>query len=632
MSDWRCKVLLIALLFSVSDAGAHLVPPEQFHPIAEAYRRAKFVLNLDPVVWEQVRVDVTTIGNYWKTFDTSAANAFLAKTNIIIDRAIATKQGDDFDPISGNPAASQVFDLMTQAVSAIACHHIETAQSMLTQWLAARRHLSQAVGVWAAFQSTVAVTDPEGFHKLGRAWLATFSALGAPGLMKIGYVPVDRASFEESSGRILSYIKTNFGSNFTHAKGRELAPLPVNSPSFDFMARLDVKLPPGSSINVQIPRPRQILNMVAHGVDEKKTPLIALGDAAFDNAYIFGEPARSLGINCNTCHNKGSTNPKFTIPGLSARKGGMDVSNSFFAPHANNGHFDPLDIPDLRGARFTAPYGRNGRTTSLREFIRNVIVNEFNGEEPDNILLDAMVAYINEFDFLPNPALNNDGTLNEKASKAALRGEKIFKRQFAQMANMSCASCHMPSANFIDHKQHDIGTVKGATPNSKDRALDTPTLLGVKFTAPYFHDGSQPTLRAVNEWFNDSYKLGLTDKQLDDLTAYVETIGDGEEPYEDTVYIVEAEMEEQDIFLSSFEFLDAKNKRKLMGLLFQGIALEVRNEKWGLQNKQYVPVMERLAGIMDEAYVAVQAGDMEKVRDRVKAYRKLYKNNGDVLK
>jgi hypothetical protein len=66
--------------------------------------------------------------------------------------------------------------------------------------------------------------------------------------------------------------------------------------------------------------------------------------------------------------------------------------------------------------------------------------------------------------------------------------------------------------------------------------------------------------------------------------------------------------------------------------LFQGIALEVRNEKWGLQNKQYVPVMERLAGIMDEAYMAVQAGDMEKVRDRVKAYRKLYKNNGDVLK
>ena len=46
------------------------------------------------------------------------------------------------------------------------------------------------------------------------------------------------------------------------------------------------------------------------------------------------------------------------------------ISSRFFAPHANNSLFDPLDTPDLRGIRFTAPYGRNGRFSSLRDFIR----------------------------------------------------------------------------------------------------------------------------------------------------------------------------------------------------------------------------------------------------------------------
>ena len=106
---------------------------------------------------------------------------------------------------------------------------------------------------------------------------------------------------------------------------------------------------------------------------------------------------------------------------MTKHAGGVDVSSSFFAPHANNGLFDPLDIPDLRGIRFTAPYGRNGRFSSLRDFIRNVIVNEFNGPEPDPIVVDAMLAYMMEFDFLPNPMLNKDGTLNSKAPAPARR-------------------------------------------------------------------------------------------------------------------------------------------------------------------------------------------------------------------
>jgi len=57
-------VLLVAALVCLSLARTsfgHIVPPEKLHPVAEAYRRANFVLRLNPVIWEQVRPDVATI-------------------------------------------------------------------------------------------------------------------------------------------------------------------------------------------------------------------------------------------------------------------------------------------------------------------------------------------------------------------------------------------------------------------------------------------------------------------------------------------------------------------------------------------------------------------------------------------
>ncbi len=629
----RLAIALLACLALVTnDAQATIILPEKLHPVAEAYRRARFVLNLNPVVWEQVRSDIAAITNYWRALDANAAKEFQAGVDQIIERAtVGPDEEKGIEPLPRQEASAQVFQLMTKTVTALVRHHLEAAEQKLEDREAAME-VRQAQGVWAAFEVAVRAADPEGYRRLGRSWLAMSSALGSPGLLKVGTVAPDRETFRQRARKVLAYTEANFGPDFVAVEGRKLAPWPVKSPTFDPVARLPIKLPPGHNINKQLPRPRQILNMAARGVDESETVLIALGDMAFDSSFILGEPARSLAFTCNTCHNKGVTNPNFTIPGLSVRPGGVDVSSSYLAPHANNGHFDPVDIPDLRGIRFTAPYGRNGRFASLREFVRNGIINEFNGPEPDPMLLDGLILYMIEFDFLSNPYLNRDSTLNEKASEAARRGEKIFNKPFAQMGGRSCASCHVPSSHFLDRQRHDIGTARGYEPYSQDRALDTPTLLGIKYTAPYFHDGSQPTLRAVNEWFNNTYQLGLTSSELDDLTTYVETVGDGIDAYEDTPYILEAEMEEFGFFLSTFEFLDEKNKPELMNITFRTIALEVRNHKWALQDYSALPVMERLAEIMDEAYIANQAGDREKVREKVKEYRKLYAENIDVLK
>ena len=84
--------------------------------------------------------------------------------------------------------------------------------------------------------------------------------------------------------------------------------------------------------------------------------------------------------------------------------------------------FDAVTPPSLRGARYLAPYGHDGRFASLRDFIRNVIVNEFAGPEPSPQVLDALETYVKEIAFLPNPKLAAGGRLSARASDAARRG------------------------------------------------------------------------------------------------------------------------------------------------------------------------------------------------------------------
>ena len=623
---------LVGMLGVVPLATAHIIPPEDLHPVAEAYRRCTFALNLNPVPWELVRTDVESIEHWLRTVDTDAADRFDSEYLVALGNDDSGENRSVEAPSTRERKRRAVFELCTRAVGRALTATLEQAIRVAPDRKLARTNLRSSQAVLAAFADTLPYVDPEAHRILGEAFLAASDAMGSDGLMSHGGVPFDVPRFRSNLQTIAAYIRANFGDDFAAGPDARLSPRPLASPTHRVRAVAPRRLPPGANLNKQLPRPRQILNMTARGVDESQTPLIALGDMAFDSAYIFGEPARSLAMSCNTCHNKGVTNPNFVVPGISSRPGGMDVSNSFFAGHANNGHFDPLDIPDLRGIRFTAPYGRNGRFSSLREFVRNVIVNEFNGPEPDPMLLDGIIAYMNEFDFLPNPHLNPDGTLAASASDAARRGEVIFRRPFPQMADRSCATCHVPSANFVDHQRHDLGTVNGHELYSMDRAMDTPTLLSSAYTAPYFHDGSQPTLRAVNEWFNTTFGLGLTERDLSDLTAYVQTVGDGIDAYEDSVYYLDAEMEEFSFFLSAFEFLAEKNKPELMNATFQTIALEIRNHKWELQDYAHLPTMEALAELMDDAYEANQADDGERVVASVEAYRRLYAANVEGLK
>src|SRR6201985_2374359 len=118
-----------------------------------------------------------------------------------------------------------------------------------------------------------------------------------------------------------------------------------------------------------------------------------------------GGGARQANISCKTCHVNGAGNARLFMPKMSTRPGNFDTTGPLFNPKADNGALDAVRIPSLRGARYLAPYGADGRMASLRDFVHNVIVGEFAGPEPSPAILDAVVAYIQDLDFLPNPLL-----------------------------------------------------------------------------------------------------------------------------------------------------------------------------------------------------------------------------------
>ncbi|MDA1266529.1 MAG: hypothetical protein O2816_15725 [Planctomycetota bacterium] len=111
-------------------------------------------------------------------------------------------------------------------------------------------------------------------------------------------------------------------------------------------------------------------------------------------------------------------------------------------------------------------------------------------------------------------------------------GLKLFK-------SLNCAVCHPPEDGlFTDLAYHFLGTsplaaddgLAGVTGLREDRGnMLTPSLLGVALRAPFFHDGSQATLRDVVEFYdrggdhepNEIGRLNLTELEKEALVAFL---------------------------------------------------------------------------------------------------------------
>jgi cytochrome c peroxidase len=288
--------------------------------------------------------------------------------------------------------------------------------------------------------------------------------------------------------------------------------------------------PPPSLLPERLPT--RYLRTLAHdpgGYDPTRADGVVidllLGDLLFHSPHILGEKARRAGLSCHVCHPNGATNAGLMIPGVSDRAGNVDLTTAHFRAGADNRIADPINTPSLRGVRFTGPYGRDGRTASLSDFVRDVVTGEFGGAPLPPAHLAALVRYVQDLDFVPNANLDGRGRLTARASASARRGEALFAAPRAGFDGGSCATCHVRASFFRDGQVHRLLSGLKPSPHALDDGFETPTLLGTAESAPYFHDGRFATLAEVVAWFDRTFALGLSPRERADLTAYLETVG-----------------------------------------------------------------------------------------------------------
>jgi cytochrome c peroxidase len=597
-----------AQLLAPPSSDAHIVPEEPWHPVAGGYLRALFYLNLRPIDWDLVAAEYAGV-----------VEAGYGVQSVYQGLALANGDGIDHPQairaaVNARDAAA-LYAASTRAVSQLVRYHLDSAAAALDTPGAAQDELLRAQAVYRALaEDWLEQFAPEAFVRLGRRWLELSTSVGTAGIGEAARVSSARTRFDTARQEISDYLIANYETGEVTPQSW-YAPTPALAlRTLGSAFRPQPALPPGSNLNDQAPLPRLVLNFEERGIDEKDLFLVAYGDMLFDSPAIFGSPARELSISCSTCHNRSDINRDLFIPGISVRPGGADVDGHFFNPRFNDRRADALDTPSLRGIRFTAPYGRDGRFGSLREFTRNVIVNEFAGAEPTPLMLDALVSYVLEFDWLPNPLLRTDGSLTEEAGQAALRGERVFTRPLSGMGGLSCASCHIPGSNFRDGLQHDIGSGNPASPGALDSAFDTPTLLNASFSAPYLHDGSIATLDGVVEWFDSRFDLRLSRRDREDLTAYLEAVGGGVDPFEvfdadNTLFMLF--WGELSTFISTLGTLIPDRDRFHADLLVDTVVPDLIADAGALEDTRQVPLVLELVERLRAIRAAWQADDWQ---------------------
>ena len=129
-----------------------------------------------------------------------------------------------------------------------------------------------------------------------------------------------------------------------------------------------------------------------------------------------------------------------------------------------------------------------------------------------------------------------DGLRAPPTRAAALDPVEQLGEQIFHDPEVGCASCHggpgltdglvwdLGTANSDDAVLHDANTAAGRDVGPAG-AFNTPSLIGLRDSAPYLHDGTAASLRAV---FSLAPAMGntshLTEDELDGLVAYLLTL------------------------------------------------------------------------------------------------------------
>jgi hypothetical protein len=168
----------------------------------------------------------------------------------------------------------------------------------------------------------------------------------------------------------------------------------------------------------------------------------------------------------------------------------------------------PRQTPMLAGRVVdTAPYGWTGARPRIQVHLQETI-RRLGGAGLSDAQRDDVAAFLATL-APPRPPIA-DATV-------VAHGRAVFESSAA-----GCAFCH-PSARFTDRKLHDV---KSRAPADPTALFDTPSLVGVALTAPYFHDGRYATLDELLRRTDGAMgKTGsLSPEDLAALEAYLRSL------------------------------------------------------------------------------------------------------------
>jgi hypothetical protein len=135
-------------------------------------------------------------------------------------------------------------------------------------------------------------------------------------------------------------------------------------------------------------------------------------------------------------------------------------------------HGDTLQTPLLTGRiPNTAPYKWDGSAKDLPASLRGTI-DRLGGNGLGKQRIAALAAYLEAMPAVHPPT---------RDPAAVARGKAVFEA-------VGCSNCHAGPA-YTDQALHKLA--------KSQATMDTPSLLGIAASAPYFHDGSAATLDAV---------------------------------------------------------------------------------------------------------------------------------------
>jgi YVTN family beta-propeller protein len=230
------------------------------------------------------------------------------------------------------------------------------------------------------------------------------------------------------------------------------------------------------------------LKVVKHiSLDGPKPDAARRGEMLFHSAKLtqFGQ------FTCASCHpNGGADGLNWDLP--------------------RDGIGNPKNTKSLLGIKDTAPYGWLGTSATLADRVRGTL-RTLHRYEPSEAEVSDLVAYL---ETLEAPRHENVRGLEGEGVE---RGKALFE------GKAGCVTCH-GGKTLQDGRSHNVGT---GTIEGEDR-FDTPSLRGVRRTAPYLHDGRAATLEEVFNKHNVKKQHGaadgLTAAELAKLISYLKSL------------------------------------------------------------------------------------------------------------